>query len=457
MNSHLDNACDHDERNSSRRRFLARAGGGLGMLALAGGLDRESSRAADHVADRPRAKSVIWLVMEGGPSAVDLFDPKPQLNRYDGKRMAGNGPGRSSGLLMKSPFKFERHGHCGAWICEKLPRLARHVDELAFIKSCYTLSCDHGPALHQLNTLNAQNGFPSLGAWVAHGLGGKNQNLPGYVVLSNRADARGEMSNWSEGYLPETCRGTLFGCEGNLLVPLRRPKNVSNSNENQSAQLDLIKRQSAGRERLDGYFKMATDQRDPAESAVKNGTGLSELSRESAATRNLYGLDDPAARRFGTKCLLARRLVERGVPLVQVYSDDPWDAHRDVAGNHGQLCRATDAPIDGLLTDLKQRGLLDSTLVVWGGEFGRLPFSPGNGGRDHNPHGFLTWMAGGGIRGGVSHGETDEIGWKAAVDPTSVDDLHATILHLLGLDRNRLVDSRRGRDVAGRVLTKLLA
>jgi hypothetical protein len=428
------------------------------MLALAGRLDRGVSPAAERAAHRPRATSVIWLVMEGGPSAVDLFDPKPQLNRHDGKRMAGDNGGRSPGRLMKSPFKFERHGHCGAWVCEKFPRLARHVDELAFIKSCYTLSSDHGPALYQMNTPTAQKGFPSLGAWTAYGLGGKNQNLPGYVVLSNHEGVRGEASNWSAGFLPETCRGTRFGCDGNPAVPLRRSKNASISSEDKQRQLDLINRLSGGHGRLSESFQTAGDRRDFAESAGQNGTGrFSELSRESAATQTLYGLDDPAARRFGAKCLLARRLVERGVPLVQVYSDGQWDAHRDLAGNHGQLCRATDAPIDGLLTDLKQRGLLDSTLVVWGGEFGRLPFSPGNGGRDHNPHGFLTWMAGGGVRGGESHGETDEIGWKAAVNPTSVHDLHATILHLLGIDHKRLVDNSRGLDMPGRVMTKILA
>jgi hypothetical protein len=458
---------------ATRRQFLARAGGGLGLLALAD-LMQSVAGAADEPRGStaqpprrphftPKAKSVIWLFMEGAPSAVDLFDPKPALDKSHGKRIKIDVFNGNPGPLMKSPFRFKRHGSSGAWVCEKYQHVARHVDDIAFIKSCFTESNDHVPALYQMNTGVARPGLPTAGAWVTYGLGSENRNLPGFVVLGNTQGIKGGPVNWSAGFLPTTYQGTLFRSQASPILNLRRPKGVAA--EDQRAQLDLLAQLngthvreregepdlSARIESFELAYRMQTEAGD-----------LVDFSRESPKTREMYGIDKAASRSFGGKCLLARRLVERGVRFVQVYSDGEWDAHSDLAGNHAGHCAATDVPIHGLLTDLKRRGLFDSTLVIWGGEFGRMPVSQGSNGRDHNPRGFLVWMAGAGIKGGTSHGETDEIGYRAAVDPVTVHDLHATVLHLLGIDHKRLTYIHNGRryrltDVAGNVLTKILA
>ncbi len=453
-----------------RRRFLHRAGGGFGMVALADLLNRDAARAepngplepkATHF--RPKAKAVIWLFMEGAPSGFDLFDPKPELDKNDGKRVKIDVFNGNPGPLMKSPFKFKQYGQSGTWVCEKYPGVAKHADNLAFVKSLYTESNDHVPALYQINTGIPRPGFPSAGSWITYGLGSENQNLPGFVVLGNRQGVKGGPINWSSGFLPAAHQGTLFRPEGNPVLNLRRPGDVTA--DDQRAQLDLMKklnhshlRDHPGEPDLSARiqsFELAYRMQGEA-------ANLLDLSKETAATRAMYGLDNAKSRSFGTKCLTARRLIERGVRFVQVYSDGEWDAHSDLAGNHSGHCVATDTPIDGLLTDLKSRGLLDSTLVIWGGEFGRMPVSQGNNGRDHNPHGFLTWMAGAGIKGGASYGETDEFGHKSVVDRTTVHDLHATMLHLLGIDHKKLTYFHNGRnyrltDVAGDVLTKILA
>lgn len=454
----------------NRRGFLRQAGAGFGMVALADLLNGDAARAAPagplapKVAHFPaKAKSVIWLFMEGAPSGFDLFDPKPELDKFDGKRVKIDVFNGNPGPLMKSPFKFRQYGKSGTWVCEKYPGVAKHVDELAFVKSLHTESNDHVPALYQINTGIPRPGFPSAGSWVTYGLGSENQNLPGFVVLGNRQGVKGGPINWSSGFLPSTHQGTLFRPEGNPVLNLRRPADVSMAD--QRAQLDLMAKLngthlkgrpgepdlSARIESFELAYRMQGEAAD-----------LLDVSKESKATRKMYGLDEDRSRSFGTKCLTARRLIERGVRFVQVYSDGEWDAHSDLAGNHSGHCAATDTPIDGLLTDLKARGLLDSTLVIWGGEFGRMPVSQGNGGRDHNPHGFLAWMAGAGIKGGTSFGETDEFGHKAVKDRTTVHDLHATMLHLLGVDHKKLTYFHNGRqyrltDVAGEVLTKLLA
>jgi hypothetical protein len=440
------------------------------MVALADLLNRDAARAAPAgpFAPKPthfpaRAKSVIWLFMEGAPSAVDLFDPKPELERNDGKRIKIDTFNGNPGPLMKSPFKFKRHGKSGAWVCDRYPRVAKHVDEIAFVKSCYTESSDHVPSLYQINTGIARPGFPSAGAWVTYGLGSESQNLPGFVVLGNNQGVKGGALNWSAGFLPTSYQGTLFRPEGNPVLNLRRPKEVTA--RDQRAQLDLMARLNAAHLRNHAGEPDLSARIESFELAYRmqaETTELIDLSKETAATRAMYGLDDPKARSFGRKCLLARRLVERGVRFVQVYSDGEWDAHADLAGNHTGHCAATDAPIDALLTDLRRRGLLDSTLVIWGGEFGRMPVSQGNRGRDHNPHGFLVWMAGAGIKGGATHGETDDLGHRAVTDRVSVHDLHATMLHLLGVDHEKLTYLHNGRryrltDVAGEVLKKILA
>jgi hypothetical protein len=464
--------CGRVEPIFDRRRFLARAGGGMGLVALAdllqdqGLLADQSPPARSALPARhfpAKATSVIWLFMEGAPSAVDVFDPKPELDKRNGQKIEINVFNGNPGPLMKSPFKFQRYGECGAWVCEKYTHVARHMDDIALVKSCYSEAADHVPALYQINTGIARPGFPAAGAWITYGLGSENQDLPGYVVLGNTQGVKGGPLNWGAGFLPSQYQGTLFRSEGNPVLNLKRPADVTR--EDQRAQLDLLGR--LNREHLQDHpgqsdlaariesFELAFRMQSKAADVV-------DLSKESARTREMYGIDNPKSRSFGTKCLMARRLVESGVRFVQVFSDGEWDAHSNLTANHTEHCAATDVPIDALLTDLKQRGLWDSTLVIWGGEFGRMPVSQGKDGRDHNPHGFLTWMAGAGIKGGVSYGETDDIGYKAVVDRVSVHDLHATMLHLLGIDHMQLTYFHNGRsfrltDVAGNVIREILA
>jgi hypothetical protein len=466
--------CGRYAQPTTRRQFLARAGGGLGMLALADLLqplaaatdaeprfERANLPRAPHFV--PKAKSVIWLFMEGAPSAFDLFDPKPELDKNHGKRVKIDVFNGNPGPLMKSPFSFKQYGQSGAWVCEKYPNVASHIDGVAFIKSCFTESNDHVPALYQMNTGIARAGLPTAGAWITYGLGSENRNLPGFVVLGNTQGIKGGPVNWSAGFLPTTYQGTLFRAQGSPILNLRRPKDVAD--EDQRAQLDLLAKLNG--EHLDSHagepdLSARIESFELAYRMQMEASDLVDFSKETEQTRKMYGLDQNVSRSFGGKCLLARRLIERGVRFVQVYSDGEWDAHSDLAGNHSGHCAATDMPIHGLLTDLKRRGLFDSTLVIWGGEFGRMPVSQGGNGRDHNPRGFLLWMTGAGIKGGASHGETDEIGYRAAVDPVTVHDLHATMLHLLGIDHKRLTYLHNGRryrltDVAGNVLTKILA
>ncbi|MGI8602591.1 MAG: DUF1501 domain-containing protein [Verrucomicrobiales bacterium] len=468
--------CGRYDTFTNRRDFLRKAGGGFGLLALADllqadgllGAAPEKERALDPMIPRsPRyaakAKSIIWLFMEGGPSAVDLFDPKPELTKRDGQRMDIDVFFGNPGPLMKSPYAFKQHGQSGAWVCDKYPNVARHVDDIAFIKSLYTESNNHVPALYQMNTGIPRPGFPSAGAWITYGLGSESRNLPGYVVLGNSQGVKGGPLNWSAGFLPSGYQGTLFRSQGAPILNLTRPERVTR--EDQRAQLDFLKQANAehlaqheGEPELLGRIQSF----ELAHRMQIEATDLADFSSESAETRALYGLDKDVSKNIGAKCLMARRLVERGVRFVQVYSDGEWDAHGDLAGNHAQHCASTDVPIDGLLTDLKRSGLWDSTLVVWGGEFGRMPVSQGNGGRDHNPHGFMAWMAGAGIKGGSSYGETDEVGYKAVKDRVSVHDLHATMLHLLGIEHTKLTYFHNGRhfrltDVAGEIIAKILA
>ncbi len=458
----------------SRRELLAKAGAGLGMLALSDLLgdqaaaDNGAPGAENPLAPKPghfpaKAKSVIWLFMEGAPSAVDMFDPKPELTKRDGQRIDIDVFNGNPGPLMKSPFKFQQYGQSGAWVCEHYKHVAKHVDDFAFIRSCYSESNDHVPALYQINTGIPRPGFPSAGAWVTYGLGTENASLPGFVVLGNNQGVKGGNLNWSSGFLPTTFQGTLFRPEGNPVINLARPKDVTR--DDQRAQLDLMAKlnqrhleQRPGEEELLGRIQSF----ELAYRMQLEATDLVDFSTETAETRAMYGVDEKETRSFGSKCLMARRLVERGVRFVQVYSDGEWDAHSDLNGNHRGHCRATDRPIHALLTDLKRTGLIKNTLVIWGGEFGRMPVSQGNGGRDHNPNGFGMFMTGAGIKPGVSYGELDDIGYRAAVDRVSVHDLHATLLHLLGIDHKQLTYFHNGRrfrltDVAGNVLAKILA
>ncbi len=469
----------------NRREFLRRTGCGCGMLALAGLLQEDARTATSEAGHsnppatpgpgsrgeygaRPphfaaKARSVIWLFMEGGPSGIDTFDPKPELQKRSGQNLPGilthfGNPGP----LLASPYKFKRYGQSGAAVCEKYSRIAECVDDLAFVKSCHADSASHAPAMYEMNTGATRTGFPSAGSWVTYGLGSENRSLPGFVVLPPGV-GRGGADNWGAGFLPATYQGTIVRATGAGILDLNRPADVGSGR--QRAMLDLASRLNgahAARHPGDSELEARIATFELAYRMQIEAPEALDVSRETAETRALYGIDQSTTQPFGTKCLMARRLVERGVRFVQVYSDGDWDAHAALELNHNSRCAETDVPIAGLLTDLKRRGLLDSTLVVWGGEFGRLPVSQGGNGRDHNPHGFLVWLAGGGIKGGVSYGETDDIGYKVASDPVSVHDLHATILHLLGLDHKRLTYRLNGRefrltDVSGEVLTKILA
>ncbi len=462
------------EQPSNRRQWLRRAGGGAGMIALAQLLGEQSSlagqtaaAAANPMLPKPghfpaKATSVIWLFMEGGPSAVDIFDPKPELTRRHGQMTDIKAFFGNPGPLMKSPFQFKQYGECGQWVCDQYTHVAQHVDKMAFIKSCYSESNDHVPAIYQINSGLPRPGFPTAGAWITYGLGSENQNLPGYVVLGNTQGAKGGPHNWGSGFLPSTYQGTLFRSQGSPILNLNRQPAVTAAD--QRAQLDLMAAlNEEHRQRFPAEVEFA-DRMQSFELAFRmqtEATDVVDLSRESADTQALYGIDQAPSQSYGKKCLMARRLIESGVRFVQVYSDGEWDAHSKLTQNHTTHCAATDVPIAGLLTDLEQRGLLESTLVIWGGEFGRMPVSQGGDGRDHNPNGFLQWMAGAGIRGGVSYGETDEIGYAAVENRVSVNDLHATLLQLLGIDHERLTYFHNGRsyrltDVAGEVIQEIL-
>jgi Protein of unknown function (DUF1501) len=451
----------------TRREFLWDTAGGFGSVALAGLLGnswlRGQERTADGRAPNPlwatggalapaaRAKSVIFLFMYGGPSHVDTFDYKPELFAKDGKTVDvqtfGRAGKRRGGRVVGPKWRFRQRGECGRWVSDLFPHLGQCVDDIAFLHSMFAESPIHGSALLNMNCGRLISGHPSLGAWINYGLGTENHNLPGYVVMLD--ETGGPISgakNWTSGYMPASFQGVQLRTEGEAILDLQPPAGLAG--RNQRALLDQLAAENArhaaarqGNPELQAriaQFELAFRMQSAAPEAV-------DLRRENAATRTLYGLDDPVTAPFARKCILARRLVERGVRFVQIYSggghnDDNWDAHGDLVFNHTRHAGRTDRPIAGLLCDLKQRGLLDETLVVWGGEFGRQPtaeYDKGTG-RDHNSWGFTMWLAGGGVKGGISVGATDELGARAVQDPVHVKNLHATILQLLGLDPNGL-------------------
>ena len=478
---------------ADRRQFLRRTGSGFGMLALAALLDGQGllSRpsvaapgrsALNPMAPRPghfpaKARSVIWLFMNGGPSQVDTWDYKPELEKRHGQELEGFDKDTGFftdqvGPIMKSPFKFARHGESGTWASEIFPNIARHVDDMAFIHSCYTNTNNHSPALFEINTGMSRMGFPCMGSWITYGLGTENQNLPGFVVMYDtlgRGLPKGHAQNWGAGFLPGVFQGTALKAQGAPIDNLERGEDRTELQ--QRAQLDLLNRLNGRAQREHPEEADLAARIESFELAYRMQMAAPEaldVASESAATQKLYGLDNPKCTHFARQCLTARRLVERGVRFVQIYSggmenERSWDGHTDIAKNHGGFAAETDIPIAGLLADLKGRGLLDETLVLCNGEFGRLPIvQKGGTGRDHNPHAFTTWMAGGGVKGGVHHGETDELGHKAVVDRVSINDLHATVLHLLGIDHERLTYRALGRDfrltdVAGKVVESVLA
>jgi hypothetical protein len=459
----------------TRRQILQTAGAGFGSVALQSMLAEEHPLAAKAAQMAPRAKSVIFLFMYGGPSHIDLFDPKPELDRWHGKAIpvwkkedAFMG-GKTKNVAMRSPYRFSQHGQSGMVMSEVYPNLARHADSICMIRSMHTESNNHGPALFQMNTGFVQAGRPSMGSWVTYGLGSESDNLPAFVVLLDKlgAPVNGAL-NWSSGFMPASYQGVPFRSSGEPIAYLRPGANIGP--QRQRARLDLLKdwnAQYAAENPLESALAARLASYELAYRMQMSATDCTDLSQESEAVRKMYGLDHPTTAHFGKNCLLARRLVERGVRFVQVYSggnEGPkaWDAHDDLKKNHDLHCAETDGPIAALLDDLKITGLLDTTLVVWGGEFGRSPVAENGKGRDHHPKGFTMWMAGGGIKGGYTHGATDEFGYRAVEDRVSVPDLHATLLHQLGLDHEQLTYRFSGRDfrltdVSGDVVRELLA
>jgi hypothetical protein len=438
---------------TTRRGFFGRMTDGLQGAALASLALADQARASsgnyDLTAKKPhfegKAKAVIHLFMNGGPSQVDLFDPKPALVKH-----AGSAPSRDIvnqiefadqiGVMMPSPFGFKRYGKCGMEMTELMPHLGTVVDEIAFIRSMYGEHFNHEPSLYLMQSGRTLPGRPSLGAWVTYGLGSVNQNLPAYVVLDDPKGLPINLTqNWQSGWLPPLFQGTRFRSEGLPLLNLKPPEELPSPLV--EAQRDLLRSlDEAHRTRRPGIGEL--DARiasyELAARMQMSATDALDLSQESEATREMYGLNEEATQSYGRRCLMARRLVERGVRFVQIFIEGQiWDNHSDLEKSLKYCCGKTDKPIAALIRDLKQRGLLDSTLLLWGGEFGRMPISQiragGTAGRDHGPGGFTTWMAGGGVKGGVVHGATDEIGYKSVENRVSVHDFHATMLHCLGL------------------------
>jgi hypothetical protein len=456
----------------TRREFLWETGCGFGAAALAGLLGDDFFARADEPPTKfvnplapkkphfpARAKSVIFLFMYGGPSHVETFDYKPKLYPLDGKTIEvktfGRGGHRNQGRVVGPKWQFKQYGQCGKWVSDLFPNLATCVDDIAFIHSMYAESPIHGSAMFMMNSGRILSGHPCLGSWATYGLGSVNENLPGFVVMLDKTG--GPISgpkNWSSGYMPAAYQGVVIRADGTPIHDLELPP--GETREAQRRMLDRLREKNEEhlRSRQDNSelsariasYELAFKMQQHAPEAVDYG-------QETAKTLELYGIDQPRTADFGRKCLLARRLVERGVRFIQIYSggahnDDNWDAHTDMVKNHGKHAGNTDRPIAGLLKDLKQRGLLDSTLVVWGGEFGRQPtaeYAEGTG-RDHNAYGFTMWLAGGGVKGGVSVGETDELGSAAVTDRFHVKHLHATILKQLGFDPNRLSYFYNGLD-----------
>lgn len=483
----------------SRRSMLAKAGCGLGMLGLAGLLSDEGllgaaqaddgfgSRSLTPLAARDphfaaKAKHVIWIFINGGPSPADTWNYRPELTKWNGKTIREFDPDFKNttgffkdavGNLMQSPFKFEPQGQCGKMVPEIFPHLGKHVDKMAFIRSGFTESNNHSPALFAMNTGFPRMGFPCVGSWVTYGLGSESKNLPAFVVMSDpkgRGLPKGHAANWSAGFLPGVFQGTHLKPQGDPIDNLYRPKEMTD--QTQRTQLDLLKQlNELHREEhsADSEFAARIESFELAYRMQAAAPEAIDLAAEPKHIQDLYGIGDEQCDHFARQCLVARRMVERGVRFVQIYSGGmenqrSWDGHSDIEGNHRQFAGETDKPVAALLGDLADRGLLNDTLVIWCGEFGRLPIAQTGGkpGRDHNPHLLCAWLAGGGVKGGVDYGESDEIGYRAAVNKVHLNDLHATILHLLGLNHEKLTYKYNGRafrltDVAGHVIKDIIA
>ena len=466
----LERSRSHFPMTTTRRDFLLNAGSGFGGIALASLMAKEQhasaasgerGRSANPLASKethfaPRARRVIWLFMHGGPSHVDLFDPKPELTRLAGQTLPESfGEVMTRRKVAANPLlpaikPFRPHGESGLEISDFLPHIGECADELCVLRGCHGDSVNHPQSVYQMNTGSILIGRPSVGAWVAYGLGTENQNLPAFVVLPDPGNGvKGGPPAWGSGYLPATFQGTMMRPGKSPLLYLQPPEGITSerqrrllafvqkSNERHLAERDFDDQLAA---RINAYelaFRMQTQAPD-----------VVDLRGESASTLNMYGIGETETDEFGTRCLLARRMIERGVRFVQLYSGDTngWDAHNNVLENHSTMSRRTDKPVAGLLRDLRQRGLFDDTLVIWGGEFGRMPMSEQGTGRDHNPWGYCAWLAGAGISGGRAYGATDDIGLRAAVNPVSVHNFHASILHLLGIDHEQLTHFHNGLD-----------
>jgi len=458
----------------TRREFLSESGAGFGAMALAGMMSNANAATSsvspglgtplDHSGDpfapkkphfAPTAKRVIFLFMEGGPSHLDLFDRKPLLQELAGQTIPDSfgkvvtAFGETKSPLLASKRKWKQHGQCGTWISDWMPHTANFVDDMAVINSCVADGINHSAGVCQMNSCSILSGRPSLGSWVSYGLGTENQDLPAFVVMQdNGASVVNGPRNWGPGFMPAVYQGIRFR-EGKHPIPyLQSPEGTDNSQ--QIAKLDFINS-------LNQRFANQHPEQTELEARIKSyelafrmqaeAPDVIDLSLESNTTLDMYGIGTRETDAYGRLCLLARRMAERGVRFIQLYSGSgsKWDSHADIETNHTNLCRSVDLPIAALLKDLKQRGMLDETLVVWGGEFGRTPMSERGNGRDHNPTGFTMWMAGGGVRGGQVIGETDELGLHAIANKVHVHDLHASILHLLGLSNMKLTYVHKGR------------
>jgi len=449
----------------SRRRFLQQAGLGFGSLALASMLHEQA--AANPLALKqphfpPKVKSIIWLFMTGAPSQVDTWDYKPELQARDGQSLAGADPKTgfftTSGKCLASPFKWKQHGESGSWISDLFPHLSQHADKMCFLHSMYLRQNNHAPAAIELMCGTNRPGLPSMGSWITYGLGSENQDLPAFVVLHDQRP-RGDDQIWSAGFLPKSYQA--------LALDARRKETIDNlvrdakhNDLQQRSQLDLVRelnQQHAAARPTQADLAARINSYELAYRMQMAAPEALDLNKEEPSMHKLYGLDKPECATFARQCLIARRLVERGVRFVQIFAgkgvggdgsvgDVPWDCHTNVETNHRNNGLHTDQPAAALLTDLAARGLLDSTLVIWGGEFGRTSDSQGSKGRDHNPNGFTIWMAGAGVKGGFHYGATDEFGYKAVTNKVHVNDLHATLLHLLGLGHEKLTYRFNGRD-----------
>ncbi|MDA1052265.1 MAG: DUF1501 domain-containing protein [Planctomycetota bacterium] len=455
----------------TRRNLFRQVGTGLYAAALMQllGTDISASESSDRrdVFDTkprapshpPTAKSVVHLFMNGGPSQMDLFDPKIELTKRHGedyfKEIAGEVEfPEAAGALMKCPFKFAQHGESGMWVADVMPHFAAQVDKVAMIRSMYSTNLTHEPALYKIHSGSEFIGRPSLGAWVSYGLGSENENLPAYVVLDDPLGLPvNGIDNWTSGYLPPVYQGTRFRATGSPVLNLKpgfdEPETVTHLERNLIAKLDRIHQRSRpGHSQLGARistYELAARMQIEASDAL-------DLTQETAATLAMYGINEPATESYGRRCLIARRLIERGVRFVQLFINSQiWDNHSNIGTSLRDACQRTDKPVAALLQDLAQRGLLDETLVLWGGEMGRLPIAqlpgdkdPATAGRDHNKNAICTWMAGGGVKRGFTLGRTDELGFAAVEDRVSVEDWHATILHLLGLHHEELFVERNG-------------